>query len=265
MIMGVDKDVPKEIPRTRISTTPITAPSSSIDTSVDDNDLLNLDPDPKSDLPYSPPPSSSAPTPSLLAPMVAKAPSVSPLSPSAAPPPKKKSIFSIRKNKDQRETDINKLLTSNEESTAVFSSALAGYLTYGAPGRFPSLESTLSVAGPFDLEASRSELSSMAASLPNPSESFACVVNCMIINIVDLASSTLKEKDSKMIVKGLDVVLDFMEFAAGLYESVAGDAVIKPVVYQGSLGRGQLEKMYGKYISANMMSMDEKVSRKARI
>ena len=86
---------------------------------------------------------------------------------------------------------------------------------------------------------------------------------CSLRWAVDLASSTLKEKDAAIIVKGLDVVLDFMEFAGGLYESVAGDAVIKPVVYQGSLGRGKLEQMYGKYIGNNMMSMDEKATDRA--
>ena len=53
-------------------------------------------------------------------------------------------------------------------------------------------------------------------------------------------------------------MLDFMDHAATLYEAVAGDTVIEPVVYEGSLGRGKCEQMYGKYIGKNIMKMDDK-------
>jgi len=80
----------------------------------------------------------------------------------------------------------------------------------------------------------------------------------MIITIVDLASSTLKEKDDKIVIKGCDIVLDFMDHAGALYDAVAGETAIEPVVYQGSLGSKKLEQMYKKYIGANIMTMDDK-------
>lgn len=54
-------------------------------------------------------------------------------------------------------------------------------------------------------------------------ELFASVVNCMVIDIVDLASSTLKgkEKNEKMAVDAINVVMDFMDHAASLFEAVA--------------------------------------------
>ena len=54
-------------------------------------------------------------------------------------------------------------------------------------------------------------------------EIFANVVNCMIIDIVDLASSTLKgkKKDEKVTVDAINVVMDFMDHAASLFDAVA--------------------------------------------
>ncbi len=57
----------------------------------------------------------------------------------------------------------------------------------------------------------------------NSAELFASVVNCMVIDIVDLASSTLKgkEKNDKVAVDAINVVMDFMDHAASLFDAVA--------------------------------------------
>jgi hypothetical protein len=59
-------------------------------------------------------------------------------------------------------------------------------------------------------------------------EIFASVVNCMIIDIVDLASSTLKAKDKeeKLTVDAINVVMDFMDHAASLFDAVAKVRVV---------------------------------------
>merc|ERR1711957_265877 len=87
-------------------------------------------------------------------------------------------------------------------------------------------------------------------------EAFASVVNCMVTEIVDLASSSVggkKEKgDPSAVIKAIDVVLDFMDDAAVLFEQfVQGGTVIDPVIYAGSkVGRSTLEKMYAAYASS---------------
>ncbi|GMH66897.1 hypothetical protein TL16_g04533 [Triparma laevis f. inornata] len=171
----------------------------------------------------------------------------------------KPSLFKIRKNKNARSTDIHALITDDGTPEHDFNAALTGYLTFGAPGRFGELEKVLGIEGTtFDLTMARTHLTSLK--LPTDlqsAEAFASVVNCLIIDIVDLASSTLKEKE-EVVMKGLDVVLDFMEFASEMYESVAGSTVIKPVVYQGTLGRGKLEQMYKTYLSgSNIIEADQ--------
>lgn len=56
-------------------------------------------------------------------------------------------------------------------------------------------------------------------------EIFASVVNCMIIDIVDLASSTLKagkkDENEKVTVDAINVVMDFMDHAASLFDAVS--------------------------------------------
>ena len=82
----------------------------------------------------------------------------------------------------------------------------------------------------FDLDKAKSLLTESrgAAELihKQPAEIFASVVNCMIIDIVDLASSTLKVKknedeDEKVTVDAINVVMDFMDHAASLFDAVA--------------------------------------------
>jgi hypothetical protein len=111
----------------------------------------------------------------------------------------------------------------------------------------------------FDLETAKQTLidarQEAGITMEESAEIFANVVNCMLIDIVDLASSTLKEKDDKATVNGISVVVDFMNHAASLYDSVAEGVTITPVTYGGTLGRGKLEQMYQAYTVSGMMNM----------
>lgn len=174
--------------------------------------------------------------------------------------PKKKrrglGVFSRRKN--EREVDLTALVTDGARAPE-FALLLAKILTFGAPGRFPSV-----VALPggmpldtFDLEAAQQLLvdSRIAAGLEleESAEVFADVVNCMLINIVDLASASLKE-DEKTTIAAIDIVVDFMQHAASLYDSVAGKVVISPVTYGGTMSKAKLEQMYSTYAGSVMSS-----------
>ena len=180
-----------------------------------------------------------------------------------APAPKKrrggmKKMFG--KKKSDRETDIMALV-SEDAKAPDFSKLLAKILTFGAPGRFPTV---LGLPGgtpmeSFDLEKAKQLLSeareSSGLSLQESAEIFADVVNCMLIDIVDLASSSLKEKDEAVTVKSINIVVDFMNHAASLYDSVAEGVVIKPVTYGGDLSSSKLEQMYSTYAVSGMMTM----------
>jgi len=92
-------------------------------------------------------------------------------------------------------------------------------------------------------------------------EIFANVVNCMLIDIVDLASTSLKEKDEKVTTDALGIVITFMDLAAQLYTSIADGVDIVPVTYGGDISKKKLEKMYSTYAVSGMMDMssiDEK-------
>ncbi len=91
----------------------------------------------------------------------------------------------------------------------------------------------------FDLDAAKELLTQSRGDADltdeQSAEIFASVVNCMIIDIVDLASSTVKGKDSddKITVDAIGVVMNFMDHAAALFDAVASDVTIKPVTYGG--------------------------------
>jgi len=189
--------------------------------------------------------------------------------------PKKKkrmgiaSVFS--KNKNSRETNLDNLVDSSAAQSPEFSALLAKILTFGAPGRFPHVQS-LSGGMPFDefdLEKAKELLTEAKeeAGLTDETaaEAFAGVVNCMIIDIIDLASSTLKGKKEKMTVDALTVVMDFMDHAASLFDSLAQGVTIKPVTYGGSLGKGKLEQMYGIFAAAAGMDMEGSGSGQERV
>ena len=173
------------------------------------------------------------------------------------PAPKKRKRAFFGGKKSDRETDISNLVGPAAKAPE-FSKTLAKILTFGAPGRFPGV-----VALPGDMplqefsldEAQKVLMDSQTEaglSREESAEVFANVVNCMLIDIVDLASSSLKEKDSKLTVDAVSIVVDFMNHAASLYNSIAEGVVITPVTYGGDLGKNKLEQMYSAYAASGM-------------
>jgi len=170
------------------------------------------------------------------------------------------SVFS-KKNASSRETVLSKLVSPKADAP-VFATLLAKLLTYGALGRFPDVnamdDGSMPLGSTFELDKAKELLikSREETDLNNEvsAETFASVVNCMLIDIVDLASSSLKEKDDKITINALNVVMDFMDHAASLFDAVADEVTITPVTYGGSLGKKQLEQMFSVY-SAAMMTM----------
>lgn len=170
-----------------------------------------------------------------------------------------KNVFS-KKSKDGRETKLA-VLVGPDAKAFEFAKTLAKILTFGAPGRFPAVVG-MSGGMPmedFDLDKARQMLIDSQASedltLEESAEIFANVVNCMLIAIVDLASSSLKEKDEKLTVDAIKIVVDFMNHAASLYDSIAAGVSIAPVRYNGDLSKSKLEQMYGAYAASGMMDM----------
>jgi hypothetical protein len=175
-----------------------------------------------------------------------------------------KSVFGKKSN--GRETNIDNLVAS-DANAADFSKTLAKILTFGAPGRFPdvtSLPGSMPLDS-FDIDSASSiltEAQSVAGITKKESaEIFANVVNCMLIDIVDLASTSLKEKDQKVTSDAIGIVITFMDLAASLYTSIAEGVDIVPVTYGGDISKGKLEQMYSTYALSgmtDMSSMDEK-------
>jgi len=139
-----------------------------------------------------------------------------------------KSMFS--KAGSDRETDITELFKPDAEAPE-FALLLAKILTYGAPGRFPYITAQPGGMpfeegedGGFNLDSAKILLmeSRISKGLTDQAsaELFASVVNCMIIDIIDLASSSLKGED-KTTVAALNVVMEFMDHAASLFDAVA--------------------------------------------
>ena len=178
---------------------------------------------------------------------------------------KKRGLKMFGKKKNDRETDIAALVSADAKAPE-FATVLAKILTFGAPGRFPDVIA-LSGAMPmqeFDLEGGSQILveaqENASLSKEDAAEVFANVVNCMLIDIVDLASTSLKEKENKVTVDAIGIVVDFMNHAASLYNSIAEGVVITPVTYGGDLGKGKLEQMYSAYAVSgmtNFANMDE--------
>mmetsp|Transcript_1397 Transcript_1397/g.2397 ORF Transcript_1397/g.2397 Transcript_1397/m.2397 type:complete len:926 (-) Transcript_1397:106-2883(-) len=224
----------------------------------DDDDFAEKkSPNPPQSTPESPKePKSSIPTSTL----------VEELPTSTRVKPKRKLGIFSKKKANARETDLNKLVAPGAQAPE-FAELLAKILTFGAPGRFPAISKKGDMPfEEFDLEKAKSMLEEARSELDltedEMAEMFASVVNCMIIDIVDLASSTLnmKDKDEKVTVDAVNVVMDFMDHAASLFDSVAKDVTITPVTYGGNLGKKQLEQMFSVYASSSIMSLDGSVS-----
>jgi hypothetical protein len=194
-----------------------------------------------------------APSPASVAPSAA--------APIPAPAPKKRRLGIFNKKKSDRATDLSDLVSSDSNASE-FATLLAKILSYGAPGRFPTV---LALPGSMPMESFDVELGKQLLveartegdlTTDDSAESFANVVNCMLIEIVDLASTSLKEKDPKITVDAINIVVEYMNHAASLYDAVAGEATIKPVVYEGSLSKSKLEQMYSAYAVSGMMDME---------
>jgi hypothetical protein len=179
-----------------------------------------------------------------------------------------KSMFT-KSNKNNRETDLN-VLVSPEATVPEFATLLAKLLTFGAPGRFPRV---IALPGDmpmeeFQLERAKQMLEHSAEKLKisreQAAEIFADVVNCMIIDIIDLASSSLQEESSKTF-DAINIVLDFTDHAASLYDAVAEGVVINPVTYAGGLPKSKLEQMFGAYAFTGMMKMDENATNRVEL
>jgi hypothetical protein len=158
----------------------------------------------------------------------------------AGTPKKKRSMLGSifkKESSNGREVSLERVL-SNEiyPQTASYSQILSQYLTVGAPGRFPELESkgklqnVMDEKGEFQLETAKENLIQTKIELgindEEAAESFANVVNAMIIQLVDLASSATEvgktpEEKEKLTVDALNVVLDYMDHAASLFDAVA--------------------------------------------
>jgi len=179
--------------------------------------------------------------------------------------PKKKkggirSMFT-KKTGNTRESDLSVLVSPGAQAPEL-ATLLAKLLSFGAPGRFPQVD-RLPGAMPveeFDLDEAKSllveECEAAGLSKEGGAEIFANVVNCMLIDIVDLASAALKE-DAMVTFDAMNVVIDFMNHAASLYDAVAEDVIITPVTYGGTLAKPKLEQMYGSYAFSAMLKMED--------
>ena len=79
----------------------------------------------------------------------------------------------------------------------------------------------------------------------------------MLIDIVDLASTSLKEEDQKVTTDAISIVITFMDLAAQLYTSIADGIDIVPVTYGGEISKKKLEQMFSTYAISGMMNMSD--------
>jgi len=197
---------------------------------------------------------------------------------SGAPKKKRNLLGSIFKkdNSNGREASLENVLSPEVYPvTASYAQLLSQYLTVGAPGRFPQLErggklqNVKDDNGVFRPETAKENLvttkSKLGISDEDAAECFANVVNAMIIQLIDLASSATQvgktaEEKEKSTVDALNVVLDYMDHAASLFDAVAQNVTITPVTYGGNLGKSMLEQMYSAYVSAAMIASNETVT-----
>jgi hypothetical protein len=201
-----------------------TKDSGDIDSTTAILDSEDVDGKPETKAPE-PPAASAEPAAPLELPPTAPAPA----EPAAAPePPKKKrgikSMFS-KKSGNGRETDLSKLVSPDAKAPQV-ASLLAKLLSFGAPGRFPRVTAMPGdmPMEEFDLEKAKDMLVAACAdagvSTEEGADIFANVVNCMLVDLVDLASTSLKEEE-KVTFDAINIVINFMNHAASLYDAVA--------------------------------------------
>lgn len=190
-----------------------------------------------------------------------KSPTVSPTTAVDAPKKNRLGIKNVfGKKKGERETELMTLVRSDAEAPE-FATMMAKMLTFGAPGRFPDV---VKLPGgmpmeTFSLDAAKEQIlsaqQSSGLSLERSAEVFANVVNCLLIQMVDLASTSLKEKNEQLIINAINIVVDFMNHAASLFLLFAHGVTIKPVTYGGDLSKSKLEQMFSIYASPSVMSL----------
>jgi len=129
-------------------------------------------------------------------------------------------------------------------------------LTFGAPGRFPEISVPPELSKDSAVSVLLETRSKCGLSGEEAAEVFANIVNCMLIKMIDLASSTLGEGNDKVVVEGMNVVLDFMDYGAQLYEEIVGDVTITPVTYDGSLSKSKLENLFTTYSTTAMTDIE---------
>jgi len=179
--------------------------------------------------------------------------------PVAVPKKRRMGLSSVFSKKSDRETDLTKFVAP-DATAPEFATLLAKILTFGAKGRFPDV---ISLPGEMPMddfkldeakELIRKSRETLSLSHEVSAEVFATVTNCMIIDIIDLASSSLdlKENKNKSTIDGLNVVMIFMDHASSLFEAVAEGVEIKPVTYGGTLSKGKLEELFAIYASSTM-------------
>jgi len=95
-------------------------------------------------------------------------------------------------------------------------------------------------------------------------EEFACIVNAMIVQLVDDASETLKGDDLSS-VTALDAVINFMDSCSSVFEAIAENPTIKPVRYNGETAKGKLENLYARYAFHYMGKPSEDADKLGRL
>lgn len=168
-----------------------------------------------------------------------------------------------KKSSDKRPATLSKVFASTSHSN--FAQTLSQVLTLGAPGRFPDINPPQPPNE--SLQVYKDNLINVKANIPidQTADVFANVVNSMLIHIVDLASSTVvtknknpkkKSENDKIVVEGVSVVLDFMDFSAQLYEELFNDYPISPVTYSGTLSKSKLENLFSTYATSQMTNFE---------
>merc|ERR1711862_796426 len=172
---------------------------------------------------------------------------------------------------NRRPNTLSKVYSSTPHSE--FAQTLSQILTLGAPGRFPDITPpqppNASIQTYKDNLVHMMKTPSKNIPIDQAADIFANVVNCMLIHIVDLASSAAvlaakskknnsknKKESEKVVVDGVSVVLDFMDFSAQLYEDLFNDYTISPVTYTGSLSKSKLEHLFSTFATAQMTNFD---------
>eukprot|EP00639_Heterosigma_akashiwo_P003325 CAMPEP_0194574618 /NCGR_PEP_ID=MMETSP0292-20121207/10399_1 /TAXON_ID=39354 /ORGANISM="Heterosigma akashiwo, Strain CCMP2393" /LENGTH=653 /DNA_ID=CAMNT_0039426179 /DNA_START=314 /DNA_END=2275 /DNA_ORIENTATION=- len=205
-----------------------------------------------------PPAAAEQPLPLVPPPPPAAAAEEAPPAPAPAKEEKKKkgggfNLFK-RKKEDDRPSSLEEALEVDDGPTAEFRQSAARVLAKMAPA------STFPLARGAEADTQEEAVARLLAAKGSAgladqaaAEEFACVVNAMIVQLVDEAAQTLKGKEEEATLAALDQVLDFMDSCSGVFEQLAAQPDIKPVRYNGSTGKGKLEQLYTRYAGAALM------------